>query len=44
LLALFKKADKILDDKAEYAARAEANKMHNYSQNAKKTITCQTQT
>lgn len=28
LLALFKKADKILDDKAEQAARTEMNKMH----------------
>jgi hypothetical protein len=28
LLALFKKADKILDDMAEHAARTEMNKMH----------------
>jgi hypothetical protein len=28
LLVLFKKADKILDDMAEHAARKEMNKMH----------------
>lgn len=39
LLALFKKADKILDDTAEQAARTEMNKMHRLPTESNQSIT-----